>query len=189
MSPVVTALPAHPAGGAIAINFIAFQAGWFACVMGAAAGHAWIGPVVVGAALALHFARAARPTAELRLALGALAIGLAWDGALLHLGLLRFAAPGPIESLPPPWMLALWPLFASTLNVSLRWLHVRPLAAAVLGAISGPLSYWGGARLGALQLPDPIVALALLAAGWAVITPLLLVLARRFDGVGGREEA
>jgi hypothetical protein len=179
--------PGNPAGGAIAINVIAFQAGWFACVLGAAAGHAWVGPVVVGAALALHFARAARAGAEVRLALSALAIGLAWDGALLHLGLLAFTAPGPIEAAPPPWMLALWPLFASTLNVSLRWLHARPVAAAILGAVSGPLSYWAGARLGALALPDPGIALALLAAGWAAITPLLLALARRFDGARLRE--
>jgi hypothetical protein len=170
-----------PAGGAIAVNFIAFQAGWFACVLGAAAGRAWIGPVVVGAALALHFARSTRPMAEIRLALCALAIGLAWDGALLHLGMLEFAAPGPFEAMPPAWMLALWPLFASTLNVSLRWLRRRPLAAAALGAAAGPLSYWAGARLGALGLPEPGAALALLAVGWAAITPLLLALARRFD--------
>jgi hypothetical protein len=142
----------------------------------------------VGAALALHFARATRPVAEIRLAFCALAIGLAWDGALLNLGLLAFSPAGPIDSLPPPWMLALWPLFASTLNVSLRWLHARPVVAAVLGGISGPLSYWGGTRLGALQLPEPATGLALLAAGWAVITPLLLVLARRFDGIRPRAQ-
>jgi hypothetical protein len=66
---------------------------------------------------------------------------------------------------------------------ALDWLKNRWLASVVLGAAAGPLSYWAGARLGALELIDPVPALLALAIGWALMTPLLLAIARRFDGV------
>ncbi len=34
------------------LNFAAFQIGWFACVLGAANGFPWLGPVVVAAVVA-----------------------------------------------------------------------------------------------------------------------------------------
>ena len=83
----------------------------------------------------------------------------------------------------PPWILALWALFASTLNVSLRWLRGRIVVAVVLGAVAGPLSYWAGVRMGAVEFTQPVVALVALAVGWAVFTPLLMVLSARYDGM------
>ena len=82
----------------------------------------------------------------------ALAIGLVWDSALASLGWIRFTSGTLVEGAAPPWILGLWALFATTLNRSLAWLHGRYALAAVLGAIAGPLSYWAGARLGALEL-------------------------------------
>jgi hypothetical protein len=76
----------------------------------------------------------------------------------------------------------MWMLFATTLNVSLRWLRRYPLAAIALGAIGGPLAYWAGARLGAMEFAAPVAATAALAFGWALLTPLLVWLAQRFDG-------
>jgi hypothetical protein len=63
----------------------------------------------------------------------------------------------------------------------MRWLHARLSWAALLGAIGGPLSYTAAARLGAIGLQKPARALVALAIGWAAITPLLLMLARRWD--------
>ncbi len=76
----------------------------------------------------------------------------------------------------------MWGLFATILNVSLRWLRGRWVMAALFGAIGGPLAYYGGHRLGALEFGNEIVALLALAVGWAVFTPLLMSLATRFDG-------
>lgn len=64
---------------------------------------------------------------------------------------------------------------------SLRWLQPRPLLAAVLGLVGGPLAWYAGARLGALELPDPSLALSVLGAGWAALMPLLLWLASRLN--------
>ena len=76
----------------------------------------------------------------------------------------------------------LWMLFATTLNVSLRWLRRMPAAAVVLGALGGPLAYWGGARLGGMTFAAPLAATVVLAVGWAVLTPAMVWLSRRFDG-------
>jgi hypothetical protein len=76
----------------------------------------------------------------------------------------------------------MWGLFATILNVSLRWLRGRWLIAALAGSIGGPLAYYGGHRLGALEFGNQSAALIALAIGWAVITPTLMALATRFDG-------
>ena len=85
--------------------------------------------------------------------------------------------PGhPARQLAPHWMVALWALFATTLNVSLRWLRgARCWLAALLAARRrGPLAYaaargWARA-IGSTRLP----ALVLVGIGWAVLTPLLM---------------
>ena len=48
----------------IALAFVAFQAGWFACVLGAARGAGWVGLCVV-AAVALAFGMAWQPAMAL----------------------------------------------------------------------------------------------------------------------------
>jgi hypothetical protein len=76
----------------------------------------------------------------------------------------------------------MWGLFATILNVSLRWLRGRWLIAAIAGGLGGPLAYYGGHRLGALEFGDQNAALIALALGWAVVTPILVALSERFDG-------
>ena len=170
----------------LALNFIAFQVGWFACVLGAANGIAWFGALAVLAAAILHLKRARRPGAELRLLLAAMILGLVLDSALLATGWVAypgsFAGSEWLPPLAPYWLVAMWVLFATTLNVSMGWLHGRPLLAALFGAVGGPLSYWAGARLGAMELLQPTAALAALAVIWAVAMPVLLRLAQRFNG-------
>jgi hypothetical protein len=170
----------------LALNFLAFQVGWFACVLGAANGFAWVGALAVLAAAVLHLRRARRPGGELRLLLAAMALGLVLDSLLLATGWVAYPGSFPggqwLPALAPYWLVAMWALFATTLNVSMGWLRGRPLLAALFGAIGGPLSYWAGARLGAMELLQPVAALAALAVVWALAMPLLLRLAERYDG-------
>jgi len=173
-----------PRPGGMLLNFVAFQCGWFACVAGAARGWPWAGAAVAAVIVGAHVLRAARPAEEFKLVCAALAIGVVWDSALASLGWIHFTSGMLVEGLAPPWILGLWALFATTLNVSLGWLKGRWLVAALMGAVAGPLSYWAGARLGAVELVAPVAALLALAIGWAVMTPLLLAAARRFDGIG-----
>ena len=172
-----------PARSALVANVLLFQAGWFACVLGAAQGTWWLGPAVAAVVAGWHLARAARPRPEAMLLGVAALAGALFETALVASGWVRFdVAAMPFDGLAPVWMVALWALFATTLNVSLRALHGRWRLAALLGAVGAPLAYAGGARLGALEWVDAGAALAAIGVGWAVLTPLLLLAARRLDG-------
>jgi len=165
------------------LNFAVFQIGWFACVLGTANGLPWLGPVVVAAAVALHLAMVRRPLPEWYLLLTAMLIGLVVDSLMLASGWLRYSAGLWLPGLAPYWIVAMWALFATTLNVSLGWLRGRPVMTVLMGAVGGPLSYLAGAELGAVELTQPVPALSALALGWAIAVPLLMGLAARFDGV------
>lgn len=180
--------PTPPAASAIrptllVANVVAFQLGWLACVLGAAAGRPWLGPLVALPVLAFHLRSAARPTVELALLAAAGLTGLVLDSLLVLAGRLAFTQGVLAPGLAPYWMVALWLLFATTFNVSLRWLRIRPAIAALLGAVGGPLAYLAGARVGAAEVLEPAWATHLaVALAYALATPLLLALARRLDG-------
>ena len=80
----------------------------------------------------------------------------------------------------------MWLLFATTLNVSMRWLRNKGWLAAFFGLIGGPLTYFAGEKLGGIILVDQITALVALGIGWAVMMPMLLRLSEYFDGFAER---
>ena len=166
----------------VVLNLLLYQAGWAACVLGAARGAPWLGVAAAVAIVSLHLANAREPRREARLIAGAVAAGAAFETLLVQAHLLRYPNGVLIEGTAPLWMLALWAMFATTLNVSLRSLRGRPWLAAILGAVGAPLAYYAGERMGALQLGDKYFALGMIAVGWAWATPLLLAAARRHDG-------
>jgi hypothetical protein len=182
-SDLPTAGRATPSTTAILVNVAGFQLGWFACVLGAAHWMPWLGPLVAVPILAWHLASAARPgRAALLLAAAALA-GFGLDTLLIRAERIAFAQGMLVEGFAPYWMVCLWALFASTFNVSLRWLRTKPVLAALFGALGGPLAYWAGARLGAATLLEPAWAgLLLVGLVYAVATPVLGLLARELDG-------
>ena len=79
----------------------------------------------------------------------------------------------------PMWFFALYALLATTLNASLGWLRGRPVLAAVLGAIGGPLAYYAGARIGAITLTGE--SLAVLGILWAGLMPGMIWTSRRIN--------
>ena len=159
-------------------NLISFQIGWFSCVLGGANQLPWFGVLISVIILFIHIKRAAHPPFEARLIFAALIIGLMFDGVLLNLNWISFT---PVsywpDRLAPPWMLLLWGLFSSTINISLTWLQDRKMLAILIGAIAGPVAYWSGARLGALQLSNTTAALIYLSIGWAIAVPVLFKIA------------
>ena len=163
-------------------NFLVFQAGWFATVLGAAHGAPWLGLAAVSVAVALHLRFTRRPGGEAWLLASAVLLGLVADSLLLATGWIAYPNGGWVPGLAPYWIVALWALFATTLNVSMRWMHGKPWLALVFGAVGGPLSYLAGARLGAMTFNDAFPAIIALAIGWGLAMPLLMRLARRLDG-------
>jgi hypothetical protein len=161
-------------------NFLSLQAGWFACVLGAAHGREWIGPAVALGLFALHLSRHPAPRAELRLALVVTPLGWIVDSAQRAAGWIDYAGWLPLGVLAPLWIASLWTLFATTFGSSLAWLVGRPWLALVFGALGGPLSYLGAERLGAVVLgADRGTSLAGLALTWGLAMPALLALAQR----------
>ena len=163
------------------VNFIVFQAAWFAAVLGAANGMPWLGIIAVPLALALHLALSPAWRPELLLALAAAATGFVFDSVLVAAGAfspIPYVFPVPFSSL---WMVMLWVNLATTMNVSMGWLSGRYALAAVFGAIGGPLAYYSGAKLGAMtRLPD-VGGLAGIGIAWAIVMPLLYRMAKLFD--------
>ncbi|MES2637248.1 MAG: DUF2878 domain-containing protein [Pseudomonadota bacterium] len=163
-------------------NFVLYQIGWFACVLGAAKQMPWLGVAMMLIIVVFHLKQAIKPSRELALMLIALVIGGTFDQLMLNHQLIDYQAHGWSQSIVPVWMLALWIEFVTLLNVSLRWMRGRWLIAVLFGAIGGPLAYMGAEILGAVTLnkqPDSYIALSV---GWALLTPLLLKLSEKFDG-------
>lgn len=162
-----------------ALNYLGFQAGWFACVAGAGRELYWLGPLVAAALLTGHvWAESDRPREAKRL-LAVAAFGLALELVAASLGRHRYEGPA---LLLPLWVAALWLLFAATLNSSFAWLSGRLPAAAALGAIAGPLSFQAGVALGAGQYTgSPASASAVLSVLWAVALPGAFVVSNRFS--------
>jgi len=167
-----------------AVNLLLFQVAWFAAVLGAAGGMAWLGPLALIPVLGVHLALQEDRRGEVRLILAAAAIGFLFDTLMVATG-----AFTPVQSLlprpfSPPWMVGLWMNFAATLNVSLSWLVGRYWLAAVFGALGGPLAYYSGAKLGATETLPSLTGMLMLAVGWAIMTPLLAWLAARLRNDG-----
>lgn len=180
------ALPVRAAGlvmNRTLINVVGFQFGWFCCVLGAANGMPWLGPLVALPVVGWHLFAAGDMRAEFKLILVASVLGSLFDQALLSAGLLRFAESAMWPAfLLPAWMMALWLLFNTTLNVSLRWMRGHIMVAVIFGLIGGPLAYIAGAKLGAITLLDAPKLMVVLAIGWGLLMPALLWLAAKFDG-------
>jgi len=164
-------------------NFLVFQLAWFAAILGAAHGVPAWGSAAVGAAIAWHVAVSARPSVEAKLVAFACLLGFAIETVSVQSGWLAYPSGQPDPHLPPYWLVGLWGLLAIALNVTLRWLKRKPLLAAALGAVLGPLSFVSGAHLGGARFIDAPAALALLACSWAIAMPVLMALSDRFDGV------
>ena len=168
---------------AFLLNFAMFQIGWFSSVIGGAQQMPWIGPLVVSIALALHFFLARRPGQELILVLSCAAIGAVFDSVLVAAGWVQYPSGLIREAVAPYWIITMWMLFATTLNVSMRWLRGKQKLAAIFGLLGGPLAYIAGQKLGGINLVNEFAALAALGIGWAVIMPVLLSLSTVFDGM------
>ena len=165
------------------LNFVAFQTGWFACVLGASHGMPWVGLLVASLVVTLHVWFSEWRSDELILVGLSVVLGLVFDSLLVLSGWVQYPGGVLLPGVAPYWILTMWALFATTLNVSMGWLRGRPLLAVLMGAVGGPLSYLAGEKLGGIELIAPVAALAALAFAWALAMPLLMWAAARFDGV------
>ena len=168
----------------IILNIILFQVGWFACVLTAANNIAAVGALISVMILITHVKLSVNARKEIRIISIAMLIGLVWDSILVSTGLLNYQSGMVASFLAPYWIVLMWALFATTINSSLAWLKEKLIIAAIFGAISGPLAYYAGAKLGAVVFVSETNALIALSVGWAIFTPLLLLLSSTNDNQG-----
>lgn len=165
------------------INYILFQAGWFICVLGAAAGYPWAAAAAGFFLVLVHLALVPNRWQEGLLLLFSLLLGICVDAFHIYTGVLSFPVGSIHPALPPPWILALWLQFAMTLHYSLGWLTGRYILGAFLGGVSGALAYWAGVRFGAaLFNADLFHCLLQIGLSWAVVMVLLIRAADRTTG-------
>jgi hypothetical protein len=166
------------------INYVLYQAGWFACVFGAAWGYPFAGFLIAALLIVVHFWLADERAVELRLLVLVVLVGLTVEVVQHATATYRFVpaasgagpggAPGGvpgvlIAGLPPPWLLALWAQLATTMRFSLRHVFARLWLSLAFGAVGGPLAFLAGERLGAITLSPPLTSgLIHLSLCWAV---------------------
>jgi hypothetical protein len=166
----------------LVLNFILFQIAWFACVLGAAMAKPWLGVLITAVILAWHLYQSKNLSSELKLLVYTVMIGALLDQALVSFNLVNYLYHGWHQSIVPVWILALWLAFATTLNMSLRWMQTRYFVGFIFGMIGGPLAYLAAEKLRAVTITSQL-SFVVLAIGWAMITPTLLYIARRVNAV------
>ncbi|WP_175690613.1 DUF2878 domain-containing protein [Burkholderia anthina] len=176
----------HSSLAEIVAYLVLSQAGWLVCVLSAAHRQGWIGTLCAVLLAGAHLLRAREPAREPAREAALIAIitvlGWSWEAVPAATGWLSYANGVMFEGTAPYWIAGLWLLFASELNVLLRWLRERWVIASWLGACAGPLSFRAGAALGAVHIASP-AAWVLLGSGWAVLLPSAVWLGHRLDGM------
>ncbi len=149
-------------------NIVLFQVGWWLCVLGGNS----IALLYTSTFLLIHFYYFVTDYRELWLILLLALVGVAIDTALIKQGLM--SSP---SGMPEIWMICLWPLFASTLMHSLKWLAKKPMLAAACGSVAGPASYWAGISFSEVSWSmSPLFALLVLALIWMLLLPSIFLL-------------
>ena len=160
-------------------NFLLFQIAWFAAIVGGASGWPFLGSVPALVVVAIHlFMNRNELAREAVLIFGVTLLGVIIETSFVSLGALHYAGTSAV--LPPIWIIALWFAFGTLPHGSLSWLSKRIWLQIVLGAVSGPLSYVGGVKLGAATMPVPMMgSIMIISVGWALAMVVMFQMADR----------
>lgn len=159
---------------------VGFQIVWFACAFGAAKEMNFL-PLIAGVVFVLGVMLSTDDKKSLiQLILKGTLLGFVVDTVLLQHHFIQFKSlnPAPFNLYQPWWMMILWIAFTSSFSASFKWLEHQYLLAAVLGGVFGPIAYYSGSQLGAI---DPISQQGLILVGlfWLISMPLMVWLSFR----------
>ena len=162
------------------INYAIDQIGWVACVLGAAWQRPWTGFVIAMILVGVHLALSEERSLEVGIVVLASAVGAVVEMIQIAAGTYRFTSGMLTDALPPPWLLAMWAQFATTVRVSVRSVISRPVLAMLFGAAGGPIAFLAGEGLGAVTLLPPLgYGLLRLSISWAIALAVFSVVVRR----------
>ena len=172
------------------VNYVLYQTGWFACILGAAWDWPVTGFLIAVVLTAAHLHLSADRARETRAILLALALGLVVEGFQVWSGTYRFRSGVVVAWMSPPWLLMMWAQFATTFRSSLRSIMTVPVRAALFGLVGGPIAFVAGERLGAVMLARPLApGLVRLGLAWGVALAVCALLVREPVVIGpGRAE-
>ena len=172
------------------LNYVLYQSGWFACILGAAWNWPLTGFWIAVSLTAVHLYLSAERARDTRTIVLALALGLVVEGFQVWKGTYRFHSGAVVAWMSPPWLLMLWAQFATTFRSSLRSIMTVPARAALFGSVGGPIAFVAGERLGAVTLARPLApGLVRLGVAWGVALAVCAVLVRDPVVIGpGRTE-
>ena len=164
-------------------NFIFFQVAWLAAIIGGAHGWAMLGSIPAIVVVAIHLGlNRDQLWREVLLIVAITLLGVLVETGFISLGALHYAGTRADTALPPMWIIALWFAFGTLPHGSLGWLSGRLWLQLFLGAVLGPLSYFGGVRLGAASMPGAITgSIVIIGIGWALAMVLMFQVADRLS--------
>lgn len=157
-------------------HYSAYYIAWLLGVGLAARGEAWFSTAVVMGITAVQviwqFLVAARTQGLLTMVLIFTLIGSLADTFIMQSGVIVFHANPFAPCLSPPWMWALWVNFAAVYYAVLTPFWGRYGVLAVVSAVSFPLVYLAGERLGAVAFPFGDASAILYGMVWVWLMPL-----------------
>ncbi len=156
-------------------NFLLYQFGWFACVLGLAWDLQWLGATIALCLVGIHFWLATDRAVQVKLVCLAAGVGLIVDCLQLQIGVFSFPRGALRDWLPPASIVVLWIQFATTFRYSMRWLSGRYWLCTIFGLVGAPLAFFAGERLGAIEFLSPrLLNFAILGVLWSIAVPLLI---------------
>lgn len=138
-------------------NGLLYTAGWFSCIWFASLGMpklaflSALAPYLMQMAL-FFYAKFPFRLVDAFLGIYALLMGFGLETLIVSSGLVHYITSPSTAYFPPLWILALYPLFSTTLNHSLAIVNTHKTFPFLCGLIA-PLSYLAGGRLGACTFP------------------------------------
>ena len=156
-------------------NALGYNLFWWIGVSSAARGDVWTGVVsmAIFVGIALWWTPPRARAADLRFLFLVMAVGWGLDSLMHNVGVLRYPSSEAAWSwsTAPPWIAALWLGFATMPRFSLAWLKRRGWWwSAVLGGFGGPLAFYAGTKLAAIEPGLGARTYVILACEYAVLT-------------------
>ncbi|MBW8191922.1 DUF2878 domain-containing protein [Neiella marina] len=142
------------------LNVASFQLCWFSLLLIGDQAVPWVIAWLIG-----HWSLSSSARSDRYLMGVFAALGLVAESFHLHSGVLIL--PNHAGPVPPLWLIAFWPLFATLLNHSLRWLVAKPLLGSALAGAGGWASYYAGAQIAGGELTSSTSFI--IAIEWAIL--------------------
>lgn len=167
----------------IVFKVIYFQALWYlSAFLGA---HSWhlLALFLCSLSLALDYVifryPHIRPTHYLGFIIALICFGFSFDLLFNYSGLIGWS-PGLVY---PGSLLGIWMIFAAYYPSIFSKFNARPVISFILGAFFGPLAYWAGAQIGAINYsPQKTQILIFHMIGWGLFFSLSIHLFQLIKG-------